>query len=178
MQKRIILESRFTSHQKQHISIITGLLILVPIVVLINANGNIDLITQNEWRKIGGMLGMAVVTFLSIFTKKGLLEKGKCLYSSIYLFNYLVYKKKVDLVAKTKLAILKMEKRQKAGWFSVASPDLSLTYERCDIALLNDKHTEKEILISLDSEELAVKTIRFLEENFKLSYETYSPDFS
>ncbi len=113
-----------------------------------------------------------------MFFKRRLLKKESELYRGLYCFGKLILKKKISLNNKDQVSILKFRKTQKMAWFSNANPDLALTFQKSDVTLLNKKHTKREMLISLDSEDLAIKTIAFLENNFDLEYNVYSPDFS
>ncbi|WP_408041400.1 hypothetical protein [Tenacibaculum amylolyticum] len=149
----------------------------MPIIIVILKVLSTDL---NE-RGYGSLLLLMAVLLLIIalqFLEIGLLKKKGNLYRGTFFFGRLLLKEKINLQSKTKVSILKLTKRQKMAWFSIANPDLALSYYRNDITLLNNKHTEKEVLVSLDNEALANKTIQFLEENFGLIHEVYSPDFS
>lgn len=180
MQKEIILESKLTSHQKIHVALVIGLPIIIVGITILNDHFSMHGI--NQWSLVFPKLLFLSTTLLlgifSLFLKSGLLNVNSQLYSGTYIFGKLIFKKKNVLSHKTKVAVLKLRKRQKMAWFSVASPDQSLTYQKNDVTLLNDKHTHKELLISLNDEVLAQKTITFLEENFGILYEDYNPDFS
>ena len=67
---------------------------------------------------------------------------------------------------------------QKMAWFSNAKPDLANEFDTFNVTLLNNKHTYKELLISLRNDNNSNKAIRFLASEFKLIEEVYSPDFS
>lgn len=173
MSNNIILESRFTSHQKIHITLIIG----APFILIIVALLRMDL------NYIGYIVLLLFVLIYSMmiclaFTKRGLLKKNSELYRGLYFKNTLLLKKKINLEDKTKVSVLKFKKSQKMAWFSVAQPDMASDFNAFDITLLNDKHTDKDALVSLSCEELAKKAIEFLEAKFNLAYEIYSPDFS
>ncbi|CAL2087042.1 hypothetical protein [Tenacibaculum sp. 190524A05c] len=187
MKKEIILESKFTAHQKTHVSIILGLPILVVIIKFLSMEfgddgitGNYDGITDapNNYMKIAALILVFFVIVMLSFLKTGVLKKNNQLYLGTYIFGKLLFNEKVDLGNKTKLAILKLTKNQKMAWFNIANPDQGISYHKNDITLLNDKHTQKTLLVSLDDENLANETVSFLEEHFDLTLETYSPDFS
>ena len=180
MKKEIILESKFTAHQKTHVSIILGLPILVVIIKFLSMEFGDDGITDtpNNYMKIAALILVFFVIVMLSFLKIGILKKNNQLYSGTYIFGKLLFKEKVDLANRTKLAILKLTKNQKMAWFNIANPDQGISYHKNDITLLNDKHTQKTLLVSLDDENLANETVSFLEENFDLTLETYSPDFS
>ena len=180
MKSQIILESKLTPHQKTHISVVMLIpVFFVTIMTLVKHFEQNDLsnITLSFPRLIPLVIALIILIML-LFLKEGILKKNNDLYQGTYLFGKLLIKKKVSLLDKPKVAILKLRKRQKMAWFSIANPDQALSYHKNDITLLNDKHTRKELLVSLDDENLANKTISFLEENFNLTFETYSPDFN
>ena len=113
MTNKIILERRFTIHQKTHIILSLGSPFIVIILVLIV---NLPLNLLGYLMLIGIIIAYTLlVCFAS--TKRGLLK-------------------------------------------------------------VNDKHTKKDTLVSLVNKNLAQKSIEFLEQNFDLKYEIYSPDFS
>jgi hypothetical protein len=112
------------------------------------------------------------------FTKRGLLKQNSDLYRGLYFMNKLILKKKISLNDKSKVAILKFKRNQKLAWFSAAQPDMASEFNAFDITLLNNKHTQKEILVSLSNEAICKATIDYLESEFNLKHEIYSPDFS
>lgn len=173
MKNKIILESKFTEHQKTHLSIILGIPIIIVIIKVLNTDLN-----ERGYVSLLLLITVLVLTIAIQFLKTGLIKKNANLYRGTFFFGKLILKKKINLTSKTKVSILKLRKSQKMAWFSIANPDLALSYYRSDITLLNNKHTEKEILVSLDNEAIADQTIQFLQENFGLILEVYSPDFS
>ncbi len=169
----IILENRFTLHQKTHLLLFMASPILLVIVVLAQEDLNVK--------------GFSLLIFLFVlyclivllsFTKKGFLKKNGDLYRGLFFLKYVVYKKKIALSEWSKISILSFRKSQKMAWFSAANPDIADNFNSSDINLLNDKHTRRETLVSLMNNALAQKAVAFLEENFKLKYEIYNPDFS
>jgi len=173
MNTKLILESRFTTHQKTHIILSIGAPFLFVIFILIK-NMPLNL--------IGNLILLVFLIFYALlvciaFTKRGLLKYNENLYRGVYFKGKLLIKKKIDLTNKVSVAILKFKRSQKMAWFSVAKPDLSSKFNNFDITLLNQKHTNKDHLLTLFNEEHAKKAIDFLEKNFSLKYEVYSPDF-
>ena len=172
MSNRILLENRFTTHQKLHLILSIGAPFILIIFTLARTNLNY----------IGYLVLFIFILIYTLivclaFTKRGLLKKGSDLYRGLYFAEKLILKKKINLNDKPKISILKFKRSQKMAWFSVAKPDLASEFNAFDINLLNDKHTKKEMLISLTNNETAKKTIDFLSSNFDLQYEIYSPDF-
>ncbi|WP_075343498.1 hypothetical protein [Tenacibaculum agarivorans] len=180
MRNEIILERKLTAHQKTHVAIVLGVPIIIVIIKLLNNHFERHGI-EDIFRIFTRLVPLVIALFsviMILFLKSVLLKKGNSLYSGTYIFGKLLFKKKVNLTNKTKLATLKLNKRQKMAWFSIANPDQGLSYYKNDITLLNDKHTRKILLVSLSDEVLAQKAVTFLEKNFDLIHEVYSPDFS
>lgn len=180
MQNEIILESKLTAHQKTHVAMVIGLpVVIVGVTVL---NDHLSIYGMKQWSlvipKLLFLFSILLLGIFSLFLKSGVLKVNNDLYLGTYIFGKLIFKKKIIITQKSKVAVLRLSKRQKMAWFSVASPDQSLSYHKNDVTLLNDKHTHKELLISLNDEVLANKVITFLEENFGFIHEVYSPDFS
>ncbi len=173
MKKEIILESKFTLHQKTHILMVFGAPIILVIIKLISLGLDV---TNSLLSLLFVCLFLIVVSVT--FLKTGLLKEDNSLYRGVYFLGKLIFKKRISLEDKNKVAILSFKKSQKMAWFSAANPDLSLTFYRSDITLLNEKHTEKEMLVSLDNEYLTNEVLNFLEIHFGLKHEVYSPDFS
>ena len=171
--KRLILESKFTTHQKLHVLLSLG----IPVLIIIY-----KITTLESYFKTNALLIFFILLLISVicsvFLKKGIVKENNNLYQGTFLFDKLLQKKKMDLNQKSKVSILKFKRSQKMAWFSVANPDASLTYLRSDVTLLNEKHTTKDVLVSLDDEEKANQVVAFLEEYFQFEYEVYSPDFS
>lgn len=113
-----------------------------------------------------------------MFSKNGLMTSNDKFYT-VYTFRGLVlFKKSRNLSNKNSFAILKLRKSQKLAFFTPANPDWSHSFDTFDIALLNSKHTEKDIIISLKNQDNADKASDFLKKHSHLTLEVYSPDFS
>ncbi|CAL2062592.1 hypothetical protein [Tenacibaculum sp. 190524A05c] len=178
MKKEIILESKFTAHQKTHILVVLGIPVVIMTMFVLSRHYNNSSVSTSDLGKLIFLGFVFLIVGLIIFFKNGVLKKDDGLYLGTYIFGKLLFKKEIDLTNISKLAILKLRKSQKMAWYSLANPDQALSYDRNDVTLLNDKHTQKTLLISLEDENLANETVSFLEENFDLTLETYSPDFS
>ena len=173
MPKNLILESRFTSHQKIHITLSIG----APFIIIIFFLLRMDLNSKGYLILLIFILIYTSMVCLA-FTKRGLLKQNSDLYRGLFFMNKLILKKKINLSDKTKVAILKFKRNQKMAWFSAAQPDMALEFNAFDVTLLNNKHTQKEMLISLSNEAICKTTIEYLESEFNLKHEIYSPDFS
>ncbi|QKX03481.1 hypothetical protein HN014_00625 [Aquimarina sp. TRL1] len=174
MTNEIVLESRFTIHQKIHIILSIGAPFIIIIFLLI-VNMPLNFL---GYLVLLGFMSLYTLLVCLALTKRGLLKVNDNLYRGLYFRKKLILKKKIDLTHKTKVSILKFKRSQKMAWFTVANPDLSTVFNSFDVTLLNDKHTIKDPLVSLNSNDLAEKSIEFLEQNFDLKFEIYSPDFS
>lgn len=168
----IILEYRFNNHQKVILSLLPALLIF-----LIFEMSSVSLNTKGF---LFVFLCSLLIIFLigRVFSSRGLIAKNNKLYIGVFYFKVLFFKKQIDLKEWTKISILKFNRRQKFAFFTSANPDLAERFNAFDVCLLNNKHTKRLKLISLKKEVNSQNAIRFLNTNFSLKYETYSPDFS
>jgi hypothetical protein len=164
--KTLSLEFNFSTYQMIHIT-------LISIVVIIILSTRVD-------SSIGflGLLLLLIAFILTAFSKKGLVKTNRDLYIGYYLSNTLLFKSKIDLNNKVCFSILKFKKSQKFAFFSAANPDASHSFNTFDIYLLNEKHTEKDMLISLKKEKNSKLATDFLTSFRNFRYEIYSPDFS
>lgn len=168
---RIILEFNLSTHQMTHLSLIALALIVIASAVLRN-----ELILLNVLKLIG-LLILFGFTIMITFSKKGLLQSNNKIYKGYFFGNLLLYKKTVNLNNKIAFAILKLRKKQKMAFFTGANPDLAESFETFDIALLNENHTQKEILISLLKVKNSESVTEFLKNHTNLKLEIYSPNF-
>ena len=154
-----------------HLSLIALALIVIASAVLRN-----ELILLNVLKLIG-LLILFGFTIMITFSKKGLLISNNKIYKGYFFRNLLLYKKTVNLNNKIAFAILKLRKKQKMAFFTGANPDLAESFETFDIALLNENHTQKEILISLLKVKNSESVTEFLKNHTNLKLEIYSPNF-
>lgn len=118
-----------------------------------------------------------IVLIATTFSKKGFVVIDKALYKGIFVRKKLIYCQKIDLNNKPVFAILIFRKIQKFAFLTVANPDMSHGFNGFDVYLLNEKHTEKERIMSLKSELNSQKAIDFITLYTNLKHEVYSPDF-
>ena len=169
---RLILEYNFNSHQKTHLT-------FVGLAIIVVASGVFrDLENPYFWVKLLGLFILLISVVILIFSKNGLINNNGKIFLGYFIGKILLYKKAIDLTDKNALAVLKLKKTQKLAFFTSANPDWSQSFGTFDIALLNSKHTKKDILISLNSQENADKATDFLTKYTDLNLEVYSPDFS
>jgi len=170
---RIVLEHRFTTHQKISILFYMG----APLIFIIFTLLRRDL---NEKGYVALLVFCLIYCLLIAiaFLKRGFIKIGTNLYRGSFLFNKLIFKTKIDFTKRPKLSILKFKKNQKLAFFSVANPDIASEFNAFDIYVLNENHTKRDLLLSLKDENNAKKGVAFLTHNFNLKYEDFSPNFN
>ncbi|QXP71754.1 hypothetical protein H0I29_06650 [Polaribacter sp. R2A056_3_33] len=170
--KKIILEYRFTNHQKIIFLLYLGAPFLFKIFLLFRNNINIENYL---------ILSICVIcyTFLiSIaFLKRGFFTKNSNLYKGSFFLGKLFFKTRIDISDKSKITILKFRKSQKLSWFSGANPDLTVEHSSFEVNILNEMHTKREPILDLKRKESVETTTKFLTTNFDLKYEKYNPNF-
>ncbi len=169
---KIILEDRFTTHQK----IIFLLYIGAPFIILI-----VELLRMNLNSKGYLVLSILVIIYSFIisiaFLKRGFIEIDSNLYKGSFFIGKLFFKKKIDISKTPKLVVLKFKSSRKLAWFSIAKPDLANKFYRFEINILNDRHTKRKPILSLTNKINVEPAINFLTSNFELKKETYNPNF-
>lgn len=170
--KTLSLEYKFTFQQMIHISIFTSISAIFTWKFFFGYFYQLHLVK--------GIIALIIFLLLLLITilKKGLVKDTHQLYIGTFIFNTLLFKKRVDLRNKTCFSILKFRKSQKYAFFSAANPDAAHSFNTFDIYLLNEKHTEKDMLISLKKEKNSVLASDFISSFKHFKYEIYSPDFS
>ncbi len=170
---KIILEDRFTNHQKTMFL----LYMTVPFVL-----GLIKLWQLNLLNSLGYLVVFTltlVYLFLTTiaFLKRGFIENNSQLYIGSFFRGRLYFKKKLDISKRTGLCILKFRSSRKYVFFSLADPDLAHSFYRHEINLLNEMHTRRNPIMSLLKKDNAEKAAGFLTANFPLEREKYNPRF-
>jgi hypothetical protein len=169
--KKISLEYNFNSHQKIHLSIFSG----ICVVILIG--GLQQTINLHNFGLLTFFFLILTGLIVSTFSKKGFVVVKNRLYKGIFFRDILLFKREINLANKPVFSILKFRKKQKYAFFTAANPDLAYEFNAFDIYLLNEKHTIKTLLISLQSEHNSQKASKFISDFTDLDYEIYSPDF-
>ncbi|MFY0604256.1 MAG: hypothetical protein JXQ93_09915 [Flavobacteriaceae bacterium] len=170
--KKIILEYRFTNHQKITFLIYLGAPFLIIIFLLLrNSQNATDYI-------ILSLCFICYAFLISIaFLKRGLLKMNSYLYKGSFFLGILFFKTQIDISKTPKIAVLKFRKSRKLAWFSDAKPDLAVEYNSFEINILNDSHTKRKPILDLKKKENIELTTNFLISNFDLKYENYNPKF-
>ncbi|WP_159949981.1 hypothetical protein [Polaribacter septentrionalilitoris] len=170
--KKIILEYRFTNHQKITFLLYLGAPFLIKIFFLFKNN-----LSPKDYL----ILSLCIICYLFLisiaFLKRGFLKRNSNLYIGSFFLGELFFKKRIDISKTPKLAVLKFRKSQKLAWFSDAKPDLADIYKTFEINILNERHTKRESILNLKKKEYVKPTIEFLSSNFDLKYEKYNPNF-
>lgn len=176
LMNKIVLEDRFTTHQKITFLLYIGAPFIICIFALLKSAINSHL---NSLGYLILMLFLLIYFFLiSIaFLKRGFAKINSKLYKASFFRDTLIFKKEIDISKTPKLAILKFKKSQKFAWFSIAKPDLATDYDTFEINFLNENHTKREQILDLKNKNNIDPTIAFLTANFNLTHEIYSPDF-
>jgi hypothetical protein len=169
---KIILEDRFTTHQKITFLLYLGAPFIIGIVSLTQINLNFK-----------GYL--AVIVFVTVyiflvataFLKRGFIKINSNLYRGSFFRGKLFFKKRIDISKTPKIAILQFKKSQKLAWFSTARPDLATEFNSFEINILNERHTKREPILDLKNKDNVERTVNFLTANFDFKSEIYSPNF-
>jgi hypothetical protein len=173
---KIILEERFTTHQKITFLLYIGAPFIIGIVGLIRMGLNSNL----NYKGYLALIIFLIIYFLLIsiaFLKRGFVKINSNLYRGSFFRKKLFFKKRIDISKTPKIAVLRFKKSQKLAWFSAAKPDLATEFNSFEINILNDKHTKRESIIDLKKKDNVERTINFLTTNFDLKNEVFSPDF-
>lgn len=183
---KIILEDRFTNHQKTMFILYVGAPIVIVIIKLLQSIGNPTNFNIPELSELGSNTNYGIIIGLILlylflisiaFLKRGFIEKTSNLYIGFFFRGRLYFKKKIDISKRSALCTLKFKSSRKYAWFSAAKPDLANTFYRHEINLLNEMHTRRDPIISLMKKSNAEKAIQFLAANFPLKEEKYNPRF-
>ncbi|TMM28681.1 hypothetical protein FDT66_13850 [Polaribacter aestuariivivens] len=172
--KKIILEYRFTNHQKITFLLYLGAPFLIKIFFLLRNNMHLNM-------KDYLILLLCVICYaflISIaFLKRGFLKKNSNLYKGSFFLGKLFFKTRIDISEKSRIVVLKFRKSQKFAWFSDAKPDLAFEYNSFEINLLNARHTKRKPILDLKKKENVEPITKFLTSNFGLKFEKYNPNF-
>ena len=174
---RIIIQDRFTAHQKITILLYFG----GPFIAAIIAQFIIGFSTSFSvgiFFKMSIFLLIYVFLFFIAFLKRGFIALDDKLYRVVFLGRIVLLKKYINLFERPKLSVLQFKKTQKLPFFSAARPDMANEFNSFEINILNDKHTHREAIIDIVDEQKAAATVTFLTTHFDLQHEIFSPDFT
>tara|TARA_Y100000815_G_scaffold98141_1_gene86879 strand:- start:17615 stop:18139 length:525 start_codon:yes stop_codon:yes gene_type:complete len=168
----IILENALDSNMKLYVYIISLFALCFPIVMIFN--------TEGLFIWIGVLLGIMVIGIaISIWTiKKGFIKTNKGTRICYFSWGVPIFMEAYGAPNKPVLSILKFKKRGRAAFVSVANPEFSEKFNAFCIYLLNEKHTQKKVVLCFKKEKNARLAIDFLLKHTSYREEIYSPDFS
>lgn len=169
---KLVLEFNLSNHQMMHMTFI-GLVVVVGGVSFFIDESGVKLFIS-----IFGFIALLSIIIAFTFSKKGLLKKNGKLYNGYFFGNKILFKKSINVEGKSTFTVLKLRKSQKMAFFAGGNPDLSQSFDSFDIALLNEKHTKKNIILTLKKEKSSELVTKFLNTHMNWDYEIYSPDFS
>lgn len=173
---KIVLEDRFTTHQKITFLLYFGAPFIIGIFALLRMALNSNL-NYKGYLMLIILLMIYLLLISTAFLKRGFVKINSELYKGSFFREKLIFKKRIDISKTPKIAILKFKKSQKLAWFSAAKPDLSTEFDTFEVNILNKKHTKREAILDLKKKNNVDRTISFLTSNFNLKNELYSPNF-
>jgi len=167
--EKVILENTFKLHEKFILIFLPGVIVLM-IILKLNQEWILSLVLICILFSI-----ILVMTTLFAFSKKGLLINNTELFKAFFFSNILIYKIKIDLKTKTDVAILKSRSSIKPAYSVSENFDTEMKFNKFNISLLDTKHRNKALLISLLSEKKALNGVQFLTNNLELKHKKYNP---
>lgn len=170
--KHLILENAFDSNIKLYIYIFFLFPLGLSLVGVIESTG---------WIQVLAIFAFIVILFAGIsvwIIKKGLVKNKKGIHIGYFTWEKLLFLEPIGILGKSSVSILKFKRRGRAAFTSIANSDFSEAFNTFEIYLLNEKHTVKEKVLTLKTQEKADSAISFMTEQSRLVFELYSPDFS
>tara|TARA_R110000772_G_scaffold84356_2_gene178117 strand:+ start:1012 stop:1614 length:603 start_codon:yes stop_codon:yes gene_type:complete len=169
-QNDIILEYNYDNYQKGNLTIFAITIFGILTAFIIKSSSLL------HYGLISLLVLLLFYLIIAIFSKKGFVTQNHELYKADFLFKKLLFKRQVKYVNKSSFSILKLKKRQKTVMTAV-NPDSAYSLISYDIYLLNNKHTQKQFVMSLKNELESKKATDFIAKYSKFVFEIYSPDF-
>ncbi len=167
--KKKILEYRFTILQKMMLLIVVGLFWLTIQSLITGVITSHPMVNAFVF-----ITGYAVLVVLA-FSKRGFVVVDGQLFKAQFFVRIVISKSQIDMSKYPKLSVLKFRKTRKLPWFSVAQPDASVDFNSFEINILNEKHTQRNVLMDLKNKKNVNPTIDFLTSNTGLTFENYNP---
>jgi uncharacterized membrane protein YoaT (DUF817 family) len=169
MTSKLILEFRFTFHQKLVILISVAVLILLIITYII------EIFQLDDLLLIYTLIISYPLLIILALLKKGFLTKERKLFKSYFFLGFGIFNSEVNTNLYPKVTVLQFKKIRKLPWFSIAQPDAATDYNSFEINVLNESHTQRNIIIELKKQKNVKSTIDFLTAHTDLVFEKYSP---
>ena len=180
---QLILESAYSGNAKFYLYLLFAIIFLPAVVTLPQAIF-VNSLDQNEGISFNILIQIIMIVCLSVFgivffpLKKGLYSADNAVYFGFFSWGKLIYKYRINLEMAKAISILKFKRRERGAYLSIANPEYSSAYNSFEVYALNERHTERKIIIPLKKEEYAKKALEFLAQHTFLREEIYSPDFS
>lgn len=171
--KTIVLEDRFTFHQRMFTLLALG----GPFLYVCMDLWLVESLTLTGKSIFMFCLIFYICLFLFLHLDRGFQGKNDDLYRTSFFFNIPVFRTKINVKDDVKVTFLKKKIFRKYAFISIARPDWGKEKWYYEIYLLNENHTKKDFLLRLESEENVEDAIDFLNENFNLVFEEYHPKF-
>lgn len=177
MKERIILERNLDFRQFQNLCILTFCCLITLFAMMYSLPFN-----QSVLSKLG-LLGCSCLFILVLFTKKGLMFENNKLFTGIFLFTHLVYKKEI----KSAFQILSVFRGKLSTNYSYSyhirefhnwEPDLNVSVESFTLYLLSQNHREKIKIITLTKRDKTKEALDFITKNTSFKYEVFNPTFN
>ena len=152
------------------------MLILITSVILVGIAEKINLFTHPNRNSIILILTLAFVTIIVItFSKKGILISEGNIFKTNYFAGRIIYKIRIEKNNKNVVSVLSAKAMPALGYSITDRLDFKHSMTIFKIFLLNKNHSDKKLIISVNSKENAEKTISFLTENNNCVFENYNP---
>lgn len=169
MVSKLVLEYKFTFHQK------LVLLISVAALILMIVTLTIEIFELNDLLLFYAISASYPLLIVLAFIKRGFLIKGNQLFKSYFFLGIKIFNTEIDMSFYPKVSVLKFKKQRKLPWFSIARPDIATEFNSFEVNILNESHTKRKIIMELKKDKLIKPTLDFLTSNTRLVYETYNP---
>jgi|GEM_PF-1784154 len=179
----IILESAYNGNAKFYLYLIFAVIFLplvatFPQILISNSFGQDTSLGSTIWISVIAIIALIAFAIIIFPLKKGLYKGNSDLFIGYFTWGKLIFKQKLSLNKAKAVSILKFKRRERGAFLSVANPEFSTAFSSFEVYALNEKHTQRKILISLRKEINAKRALEFVKRNTALKEEIYSPDFS
>lgn len=165
----IILQDSFEAYLK-------FMLLLLPSVIILGISEKLNLFSHPN--KILIMLGMIIgfITILAIaFSKKGVLIANGNIFKTYFFNGRIIYKIQIERNNKNVISVIDVKATPALGYSITDDLNFRHSMKIFKIFFFDKNHSEKELIISVNSKENSEKTINFLTKNYNCVFETYNP---
>ncbi|SEE67180.1 hypothetical protein SAMN04487765_3723 [Tenacibaculum sp. MAR_2010_89] len=173
--KKIIINSKFTSHQKLMLFLFFIFTFGIGVLYLLGLIPSEEMNTKRSDYIAIAFLPISVYIFALFFSKQGVVIKERKLKYSQFIFGFPFLMKNIELTNITDVSVLSSSGAQKFAFVSAGNPDLAVSSEIYKIVLLNENHSSKFLLMITRKKDLAEKMANGLSKELHLEYNIYSP---